>query len=144
MDDRDLLPSQRRRFLLVMLAGIGGVLTAAAGWPILKFLSPSNQAGAGDKIIVAKDSITVGTAHFFDYRGKPAVLLQPEPGSYIAMSAVCTHLGCIVKWIADDNQFLCPCHGGKFSPTGSVLSGPPPAALENFPVSLDGDQILVG
>ncbi|PLX98636.1 MAG: cytochrome B6 [Desulfuromonas sp.] len=144
MDDRTVLPSQRRRFLLVMLTGVGGVLAAAAGWPIFRFLSPENQSGSGGKIKIARETVAVGTAHFFDYRGKPAVLLQPEPGRFVAMSAVCTHLGCIVKWIAEDNHFLCPCHGGKFSPAGDVVAGPPPSALENFPVALEGDQVLVG
>jgi cytochrome b6-f complex iron-sulfur subunit len=144
MDDRDALPTQRRRFLLVMLGGIGAALAAAAGWPVFRFLSPGSDAGSGGKVEVARDLVPVGAAHFFDYRGKPAVLLQPEPGTFVALSAVCTHLGCIVKWIAVDNHFLCPCHGGKFSLGGEVISGPPPAALESFPVVLDGEQVLIG
>jgi len=144
MDDREVLPSQRRRFLTVMLAGIGGVLAAAAGWPIFKFLAPSDQGGGGGQVKVDKTAIPVGGSHLFNYKGKPAVLLQLEPGRFVALSAVCTHLGCIVKWVEAEAHFLCPCHGGKFSPAGAVLSGPPPTALETFPVALDGDQVVVG
>lgn len=144
MDDRETLPTQRRNFLLIMLGGIGAALAAAAGWPVFRFLSPGDGAGSGGKVTVDRESIPVGGAHFFDYRGKPAVLLQPEPGKFVALSAVCTHLGCIVKWIAAENQFLCPCHGGKFSPAGDVISGPPPAALETFPVTLEGGLVQIG
>ena len=144
MDDRDVLPTQRRRFLLVMLAGVGSVFAAAGGWVTFRFLSPGSDSGNSGQVKIPKDSVPLGGSHVFDFRGKPAVLLQQDPGRFVALTAVCTHLGCIVKWVETEGHFLCPCHGGQFSPAGDVLSGPPPAALETFPVVLDGDQILVG
>jgi cytochrome b6-f complex iron-sulfur subunit len=72
------------------------------------------------------------------------VLLQPTAGEFLALSAVCTHLGCIVKWVADSEEFLCPCHGGRFSPAGQVLGGPPPKPLAVYGVSIEGDEILIG
>jgi len=60
------------------------------------------------------------------------------------LSAVCTHLGCIVQWQEEEDLFLCPCHAGRFAADGTVISGPPPEALETLPVTLEGDQILVG
>lgn len=80
----------------------------------------------------------------FSFNGRPAVLLQKAPGEFVAMSAVCTHLGCIVKWVEADQELLCPCHGGRFSTEGVVIGGPPPAPLELYPVSLQDDQILIG
>lgn len=144
MDDREVLPSERRRFLMIMLAGIGGVLAAAGSWPVFRFLSPADNSGNSGQVTIAKETVPVGGSHFFDFRGKPAVLLQPEPGQFVALTAVCTHLGCIVKWVEAENTFLCPCHGGKFSPAGDVISGPPPSALESYPVALEGEQVLVG
>ena len=60
----------------------------------------------------------------------------PEPRLYIlrdhdgiaAMSAICTHLGCVVD--KDASGFLCPCHGSSFSINGIVLTGP---ALRSLP-----------
>ena len=144
MDDREALPKQRRQFLLVMLGGIGSVLAAAAAWPTFRFLAPGSNSGEGGRVELAKSSVPVGGVHFFEFRGKPAVVLQPQPGQFVALTAVCTHLGCIVKWVEEDSHFLCPCHGGKFSAAGDVLSGPPPSALVTFPVSLDGEQVLIG
>jgi len=145
MNDRDsVLPSQRRRFLAVLLGGVGALLAAAAGWPLFRFLAPGSDAGSSSQVKLARDDIAVGGAHFFDFRGKPAVLLQPNPGEFVALSAVCTHLGCIVKWIEAEGSFLCHCHGGRFSVSGDVLGGPPPAPLESFPVALVDDQLVVG
>lgn len=137
-------PEQRRRFLLVMLGAVGGALAVMAGWPVIRFFMPRDTGGASGKIEVPKGEVLPGKAHFFDYQGRPAVLLQRTSGDYIALTAVCTHLGCIVKWLDDKQEFLCPCHGGRFSIDGKVLGGPPPAPLKTFPVTLKGDRIVVG
>lgn len=46
-----------------------------------------------------------------------------DKGKIIAMSATCTHMGCIVQWQAADRQFHCPCHGGLFTEYGQPASG---------------------
>jgi Rieske Fe-S protein len=43
-----------------------------------------------------------------------------EQGKIIALSAACTHKGCIVDWSATDHKFHCPCHGGTFTQDGGV------------------------
>lgn len=137
-------PPRRRFFLSVLLAGIGAALAALALWPLWRFLSPRKGAGAQEKVTIARSQVNVGKAHFFNFRGRPAVVLQPEAGRFNAFSAVCTHLGCIVQWQNDEGEFLCPCHAGRFSAQGKVLSGPPPEPLETLPVASKGDQIIVG
>ena len=137
-------PPQRRKFLFTMLGGLGALIGAASAWPVFRFLSPIEAGGSGDKVIVARGDVAGGKAHFFQYHGKPAVVLQPAPGEFVALSAVCTHLGCVVAWQEQAGEFLCPCHGGRFSAAGQVLGGPPPAPLETLAVELDGDQLKIG
>jgi len=144
MEPESTPPAQRRTFLLVIAGGLSGLLAAAAGWPLLRFLAPSAGAGEGRQVSVPRAEVKAGAAHFFQYRGKPAVALQTRPGEYVALSAVCTHLGCVVQWQEGKGEFLCPCHGGRFSPAGAVLGGPPPRPLEILPVAVDGDQLRVG
>ncbi len=144
MENNPVTPSQRRFFLTVMISGISAALAVAAGWPVWRFLAPRKGAGAEEKVGVTRDSVAVGNAYFFNFRGQPAVVLQTRPGTYAAFSAVCTHLGCVVKWQSDKGEFLCPCHAGRFSADGTVLGGPPPKALESLPVALDGDMIFIG
>lgn len=137
-------PPQRRKFLFIMLGGLGAMLGAASAWPVFRFLSPLANDGGGEKIVVSRNEVTLGKAHFFQYHGKPAVVLQPTPGDFVALSAVCTHLGCVVAWQEQAGEFLCPCHGGRFSADGQVLGGPPPAPLESLGVEIDGDQLKIG
>ena len=50
-------------------------------------------------------------------------------GDLHSVSAVCTHLGCVVRWEAAANSWACPCHGSRFTPDGEVIEGP---ATENL------------
>lgn len=137
-------PAQRRTFLYILAGGLGSMLAVAAGLPLLRFLAPVSGTGEDAQVRLPRTSVKPGSAHFFESRGKPAVILQPKPGEYAAFSAVCTHLGCVVQWQEEKGEFLCPCHAGRFSAAGVVLGGPPPRPLEPLPVAIDGDQLLIG
>ncbi len=66
-----------------------------------------------------------------------------EGGDPMVFSATCTHLGCTVRWNPDSAEFECPCHGGRFSELGDVLSGPPPAPLKRVPAQVRDGEIFV-
>lgn len=144
MSDTPANSNERRTFLGIILGGIGAVIAGTFSWPLFRYLSPIDKGGAEQQVRVARSQIGVGGAHFFSFQGRPAVLLQPSAGEFLALSAVCTHLGCIVKWVDDAQEFLCPCHGGRFSSAGQVLGGPPPKPLATYTVALEGDEILIG
>ena len=144
MEPQATPPAQRRAFVLMFAGGLGGLLAMAAGWPLLRFLAPVAGAGEDQQVTLPRATVKAGAAHFFQFRGKPAVVLQAKPGEYLALSAVCTHLGCVVQWQEGKGEFLCPCHGGRFAPSGAVLAGPPPRPLENLPVAIVGDQLRIG
>lgn len=137
-------PNQRRFFLTVMLGGFGAVLATAAGWTVFRFLAPADQRHESDTVEIPRADIAVGEARFLTYQGRPAVILRRGADDFVAFSAVCTHLGCIVKWVPERGELLCPCHGGRFSTDGSVLGGPPPKPLAAIPVVLAGDLLRIG
>src|SRR5512139_561922 len=134
----------RRKFLGICLGGITATLLAAALWPVWRYLAPQEGPGKAEKKELARNLVPVGGAHFFTFRGHPAVVLQEKAGEFIALTAVCTHLGCIVKWLPDKGEFLCPCHAGRYSPAGRVLGGPPPKPLESYPVTVQDNKIVIG
>jgi Rieske Fe-S protein len=55
----------------------------------------------------------------------------------------CTHLGCPVPWVAQDNQFECPCHGSIFRRDLSVKHGPAPRPLMQHKFTLEGDTLTI-
>ncbi|MHB8881608.1 MAG: QcrA and Rieske domain-containing protein [Thermodesulfovibrionales bacterium] len=61
-----------------------------------------------------------------------------------ALSSSCTHLGCLVAWSRQKQQFLCPCHGGTYSIRGEVLAGPPPLPLLRMPLRIGDGIVSIG
>ncbi len=69
-------------------------------------------------------------------------ILSDDKGLY-AISAVCTHLGCVVSR-QEEGGFFCPCHGSRFDSQGNVVKGPAPKALLHMDLSITPDgQLLV-
>ncbi len=68
--------------------------------------------------------------------------IYSDPQGLYAVSAVCTHLGCIVSR-DDDGGYFCPCHGSRFDDAGAVIAGPAPRALIYLELVLAPDGQLV-
>lgn len=66
-----------------------------------------------------------------------------EGDDFYAISAICTHLYCIVDWKPNQKEFYCSCHGSIFSQDGINLTGPAPKPLPWYPLSLAADGNLV-
>jgi quinol---cytochrome c reductase iron-sulfur subunit, bacillus type len=63
-----------------------------------------------------------------------------RPGSAVEFDVFdphCTHLGCAYHWVAEANEFQCPCHNGKFGIAGCVIGGPPPRPLDIYQYEIE-------
>ena len=61
-----------------------------------------------------------------------------------ALSARCTHRGCLVDWKGHDHQFACPCHGGRFDASGNASTGSVPyKPLPHLDTRVEGNQVFV-
>jgi cytochrome b6-f complex iron-sulfur subunit len=132
----------RRAFLAA--AGVAGLAyTAALAYPIYRYLaSPEEMAMEATAVteVTLKDAqkLAPGTRLLFKFGSTPGLLIHHEDGRWIAMSAVCTHLGCTVEYEAQADRIHCACHGGVYNPyTGANVSGPPPKPLKLFKVAVN-------
>lgn len=78
-------------------------------------------------------------------KGDPAYLIVTNEGNLeeYGLNAVCTHLGCVVPWVASANQFQCPCHGSRYNNEGKVVRGPAPLSLALSHVSVTDDSVFL-
>ena len=74
--------------------------------------------------------------------GEPAYLTRTGD-SIRALSATCTHARCTVAWQSASRQFQCPCHRGTYDPQGTVISGPPPRALDELPIVVENGTVYL-
>ena len=71
----------------------------------------------------------------------PAVIQHTDEG-FIAISLICTHLGCTVEEIKDGQGFTCPCHGSRYSKSGMILEGPATKKLPRYRIEEQEDNTL--
>lgn len=117
------------------LANVGTAVTAVRYlWPEVLF-EPETRFRIG-----RPDDIAVGTLTVLPQQ---KVYVMHAASGFIAMSAVCTHLGCLTQYERENNRILCPCHGSQFAPDGSVRQGPAPRPLPRLALSVERGLLVV-
>ena len=71
------------------------------------------------------------------------LIARTNSGTFIAVSAACTHQGTNVNYNASGNNFICPNHGARFDSNGNVIQGPASASLTKFNSTLSGSSLHV-
>ena len=132
--------ASRRQFIMLGIATVGA---AWAGTFIQSKLFPQPSTQEAKPVEVSLSELPVGGTKAITYAGAQAIVIRTSVGIR-ALSLVCTHMGCIVQWQASEKEFYCPCHSGRFDQFGDVLAGPPVVPLEQFPVKVEGDTVIVG
>jgi cytochrome b6-f complex iron-sulfur subunit len=139
-------PEPTRRRIIEFFLG-GGLLASFASfiYPVLRYLVPPAVAElGGDEIVAAKlAELKPNSSKIFRFGNRPGLLIMNNDGTYSAMSATCTHLGCTVQYRNDLRQVWCACHNGIYDLNGRNVSGPPPRPLDKFDVHLRGDDVVV-
>jgi Rieske Fe-S protein len=148
----------RKDFLSLTIYAIGGVISFAIGIPAVAYiLGPAlKKADQQNWIPLGSSSkVEVGVPTLFKAKIEQKAgwitneqeltfyVITDNGRDFVAMSNVCTHLGCRVRWVDNQGQFFCPCHNAVFDKEGQVVAGPPPKPLNRFEVKVENDQLFV-
>jgi cytochrome b6-f complex iron-sulfur subunit len=134
-----------RRGFLDWVVGLCSAITGAAlAIPALLYLWPAARGSGASGAVEVEGAagMAAGSSKMVQV-GSTAVIVVRGRSGFKAFSAVCTHLGCLVKWNPTDKRFQCPCHAAVFDENGKVVSGPPPAPLPPFKVKEVEDKVYV-
>jgi len=80
-------------------------------------------------------SLVPGEGAVLKIDGQRVACSCDEHGQLHGVSAVCPHMGCLVRWNVAEQTWDCPCHGSRFRPTGEVIAGPAESALQIIELS---------
>jgi len=147
----------RRQFMSAAITAIGSLISAAVGVPAIAYIvGPALKKQTDDWVrLGALGKVEVGSPTLFKTTVErqtgwinaqmeiSAYVLTEDGQTFIAMSSICTHLGCRVRWVPDQGKFFCPCHAGVYSKDGSVISGPPPRPLDRFETKIENGVLHV-
>ncbi|MBI1788970.1 MAG: ubiquinol-cytochrome c reductase iron-sulfur subunit [Acidobacteria bacterium] len=143
MGDRvqDEPDSDRRRFLWI--TGVASLSAAGAGGAavLADFVHPKVLFEPPTAFRIGRPEDFPVNSVSADYDRK-VYIVRTEVG-FFALSAVCTHLGCITRWLEDEQTIACPCHGSKFGRDGSLALGPAPRPLRRIAIRLEEGELIV-
>jgi menaquinol-cytochrome c reductase iron-sulfur subunit len=152
----------RRTFLNYMLTGTGGFLAAGMIVPMARFaLDPALKVGEEDGSMIPVTTIDEITSEpqRVDFKVKTvdgwyntetplSAWVYKEGDQIIALSPICTHLGCTVTWNAEPtqpNRFYCPCHFGLYEKSGkNVPNTPPLRPLDMYASEVKDGKLYLG
>jgi cytochrome b6-f complex iron-sulfur subunit len=131
----------RRDFFTQIGVGACAVVAVASGIVTLDYLDPK-VLFEPSTTYVAGSPLDFAPGVVVPNQEQKAFVIGGANGIY-ALSAVCTHLGCITRYKSDESAIACPCHGSRFDLEGNVTHGPAPRPLPWLDVSQDAKGNLV-
>jgi cytochrome b6-f complex iron-sulfur subunit len=137
-------PPDRRRFLTLLsqaFLALWGLGAAAVVGAYLK--APEKRDAERTVSAGLLDDYRVGEGRLVRHGVSPFYVVRLDATRVFALSAVCTHVRCILGYDPARRILVCPCHDGRFDLSGNVLSGPPPRSLPGYPVSVRAGEIFV-
>jgi Rieske Fe-S protein len=147
------METDRRAFVKKALYGILALLGLGYVVPAARLFSPftSHEKELVFFPLISEDDIPRAgvkkTEFLFTVSGKERktrVFVVSSCEGLAVFSATCSHLGCLVNFNKEKQEFVCPCHGGRYDLAGKNIAGPPPAPLTRFPVKMQDSMLLLG
>jgi len=155
-EEKDQL--SRRNFLAIATGAIGAVIGIIMAIPAVAYvvgpalqrrtgenwvrLGPTSKVELGNPTLF-KTSVENQTGWIVSEDELSVYVLTEDGREYIALSNICTHLGCRVRWINDQGLYFCPCHNAAFDKIGLVVTGPPPKPLDRYETRVEDDQLYI-
>jgi len=149
--------NSRRGFMGKAFGAVAGVGAVASLYAMKRSWDPLPSVKAAGFTTLDMTIYEEGVMVTEKWRGKPIFVLKKTKdmkaddrdvivGSdrFHVSIGLCTHLGCIPAYAADDKKFKCACHGGEFDASGHQIFGPPPSPLEVPPFKIDGTNLVLG
>ena len=149
----------RRVFLFKLSLLANGAVGAVLAIPILGYLlGPALKKASGYNSWVALGALSEfpeGETRLVNYRNPvttswdgqtgdvPCWVRRVSGNTFQVFAINCAHLGCPVRWFAQSQLFLCPCHGGAYYADGSRASGPPERGLFEYQHKVDGNTLMI-
>jgi menaquinol-cytochrome c reductase iron-sulfur subunit len=148
----------RNEFVKGVLGILGTIMGVIVGIPAIGYvLSPALKSRSAEAWIPAGplENYSIGLPTLFNFtrtiingwekttNSYGVYVLRKNDAEIAVFSNVCTHLSCRVSWHEDLQEYICPCHDGRFSKDGDIISGPQPRPLDTYDFKIDNGNLLI-
>jgi len=151
-------PASRRMFLIKLGVLLNGIVALIIGIPIVRYLLGAARSD-NDYLkwidVGNVDDFKDGETTLINYvnpfadpwdgetRKIPAYVRRVSATDFAVFAVNCAHLNCPVRWFAESQLFMCPCHGGIYYADGSRASGPPPRGLFTYETKIEDGKLFI-
>ncbi len=158
-DELKTEPTGRRSFLGALVALSAAGVSALLAIPLVRFSTfplrkTATETDWSDVASVQElASLTAPTAKTITIERRDAwqtsssqtavYVLPSKDGQFRILSPICPHLGCSVRWVGDQDKFICPCHSGSFTADGERIAGPPPRSMDALESKVENGMLKV-
>jgi len=139
-------PVEPRRSLVRWLLGGGFAISLSSFiYPVIRFLNPPpvSEAAVNEAVAGKVEDLRPNSGKIVRFGDNPVLLVRVSQTEWRAVSAVCTHLSCIVQYQPERTRIWCACHNGVYNLQGQVVSGPPPRPLKPYAVHIRQDEVVI-
>lgn len=138
--------ADRRQFLKWLSGGFLSLWALGGAGALAAYLKAPerNEASAERMVSVGRlEELRVGEARLIQHGITPFYVLRLDATRVVALSAVCSHMRCILTFDRERKGLRCPCHDGRFDLNGNVVSGLPQRALPRYEVQTRAGELFV-
>lgn len=150
----------RRQFVKIVTAVLGTIMGVVVGLPAIGYLiSPAAKVQKKEDWVSLGplENYPVGVPTLFSFTrttingwektvnsfGAYVMRHSEQPDDLKVFSSWCTHLSCRVTWEDGVQEYICPCHDGRFDIGGKVTAGPPPRPLDEYQTKIEEGNLFI-
>jgi Rieske Fe-S protein len=123
--------------------GSGALGTLPSNVPALPTMTGTSAGGAVSVNVDASSPLSaVGSAALVQSANGLFLVAHTGPDTFTAVTATCTHQACTITGFTG-SEYVCPCHGSRFSTSGSVQNGPATRSLRTFATRVAGSVLTI-
>ncbi|MEW6456009.1 MAG: Rieske (2Fe-2S) protein [Acidobacteriota bacterium] len=138
------MKEKRRNFLEILTKGFITLWSMGIIWILFSYIKPPKRKFEENLIKIEDIStIPINGSSIYHYKDKSVILIRKDEREFLAFSAICTHLRCILNYQKERELLICPCHAGIFDFNGNVISGPPTKSLMKYRVDIRGSRLYI-
>lgn len=132
-----------RRVFLTRGCGVFAACLTVPLWNLLSGCDVAQDEETAGPLTVAVAELPLDRRVRLEHDGRAVEVTRTAAG-VTARSLLCTHQGCNVRWMENEQIYFCPCHDGRFNAQGQPIYGPPREPLRELPVTLTSTQAVIG
>jgi cytochrome b6-f complex iron-sulfur subunit len=142
----------RRGFITSALGLWGTVLSLPFLYAFIKYLSPQKTRfrSLTEKLShesefqkIPLEKLPENSSIYTKIEDEPVIIVRGESDKIIALSAICTHLDCLVGYRKSENDIFCNCHSSSFNIEGMPKEGPAKLPLQKYKTEVKDGMIII-